>query len=202
MNIGVRGLQLIKKWEGGPWLKAKRFGTEKYLSIGYGHYGPDVKIGQTITQAQADALLVKDVKKTVEHVNYIMNRYHYTWNQNQFDALCSFCYNIGSLYQLTANGTRTDKVIAQKILLYTKSGGKELQGLVNRRKEEAALFNRAVAAVTAGAKSTAKKSTHTIALEVIKGLWGNGDVRKKKLQEVGYNYSTIQKEVNKILGGK
>ena len=49
-------------------------------------------------------------------------------------------------------------------------------------------------------KSSAKKKTNKqIAEEVIAGKWGNGDTRKKKLTEAGYNYSTIQKLVNEML---
>lgn len=44
-----------------------------------------------------------------------------------------------------------------------------------------------------------KKSNETIAREVIAGKWGNGDARKKKLTEAGYNYNTIQKIVNKLI---
>ena len=44
-----------------------------------------------------------------------------------------------------------------------------------------------------------KKSNETIAKEVIKGLWGNGEERKKKLTNAGYNYNTIQNLVNKML---
>ena len=44
-----------------------------------------------------------------------------------------------------------------------------------------------------------KKSITEIAKEVIAGKWGNGAVRKKKLKDAGYNYSVIQKIVNKML---
>ena len=47
-----------------------------------------------------------------------------------------------------------------------------------------------------------KKSTLEIAQEVIAGKWGNGDERKKKLEKAGYNYATIQKKVNELLGDK
>ena len=50
--------------------------------------------------------------------------------------------------------------------------------------------------------STGKKSTDTIAKEVIAGKWGNGDDRKKKLEAAGYNYNTIQNRVNEMLGVK
>lgn len=43
------------------------------------------------------------------------------------------------------------------------------------------------------------KSTDTIAKEVIKGLWGNGQERKDRLTKAGYNYQTIQKRVNELI---
>ena len=197
MNISNSGLNFIKKWEGGPWLTAKRFGSEKYLSIGYGHYGPDVLPDQKITKAEAEELLKKDVNKHVDHVNYINNIYHYDFNQNQFDALVSFSYNIGSIWQLTARGERSKKVIGDKILLYVKSGGKTLPGLVNRRKAEHELY--VSDPVSAPVNPSKKKSNSQIAKDVIKGLWGNGEIRKKRLTEAGYSYTAVQKLVNKYL---
>lgn len=44
-----------------------------------------------------------------------------------------------------------------------------------------------------------KKSIDAIAREVISGDWGNGDERKKKLTDAGYDYSTVQKKVNELL---
>lgn len=45
----------------------------------------------------------------------------------------------------------------------------------------------------------AKKSVHEIAQECIEGLWGNGAVRKRKLEQAGYSYADVQAEVNRIL---
>lgn len=200
MDISANGLKLIKKWEGGPWLQAKRFGSEKYLSIGYGHYGPDVRMGQTITKAQAEELLKKDVAGAVSKVNALNDRYGYNFNSNEFDALCSFCYNIGNVMQVSANGTRSKKQIADAMLLYNKSCGKVLQGLVNRRKDEQKLFLKKTGSDPSPAPS-GKKTNEQIAKEVIQGKWGNGTTRKKKLTEAGYDYSAIQKLVNKMLKG-
>ena len=47
--------------------------------------------------------------------------------------------------------------------------------------------------------SSTKKSVDTIASEVIRGNWGNGDERKKKLTAAGYDYSAVQKRVNELL---
>ena len=51
-----------------------------------------------------------------------------------------------------------------------------------------------------GSNSSSKKTISQIAKEVINGEWGNGDARKKKLEAAGYDYDTVQKEVNKQLG--
>ena len=47
-------------------------------------------------------------------------------------------------------------------------------------------------------KPVAKKTTEEIAKEVLQGIWGNGTDRKKRLEEAGYKYSTIQKKVNEL----
>lgn len=44
-----------------------------------------------------------------------------------------------------------------------------------------------------------KKSVTEVAKEVIKGEWGNGDARKKKLEAAGYNYSEVQAKVNQLM---
>ena len=92
----------------------------------------------TITESQAEKLLKKDVEKFEDKVNKYSN---YNFNQNQFDALVSFAYNIGNIDQLTAKGTRTIEQISSHISLYVKAGGKTLAGLVKRREKEKELFD-------------------------------------------------------------
>ncbi|OME06698.1 lysozyme, partial [Paenibacillus odorifer] len=116
--------------------------------IGWGHYGPDVKAGMTITQAQADSMLISDLTKYESYVNdpdYVPVTAQL--NQNQFDALVSFCYNCGngSLKKLCVGRTITE--ITQNIAKYNKGGGNVLAGLVRRRKAELDLFNKTVEAV-------------------------------------------------------
>ena len=106
-------------------------------TIGYGHTS-GVKVGQVITQAQADAFLVSDVEKFEKKVNKYYEKYG--WNQNEFDALVSFAFNIGNIDQLTANGTRSRAVIAEKMVRYNKAKGKVLAGLTKRRQAERKLF--------------------------------------------------------------
>ena len=144
LSISDNGLALIKKFEGCKLCAYKAVNTEKYWTIGYGHYGPDVRQGQTITQAQADTLLRKDCASAEKAVNRYNNKYR--WNQSQFDALVSFTFNCGAgnLNMLLDNGNRTISEISTKITAYNKAGGKVLKGLVTRRAAEKELFDRAV----------------------------------------------------------
>lgn len=138
MKTSEAGIKLLKQFEGLRLTAYKCLPSEKYFTIGYGHYGPDVKIGMRITAEQAEQMLKKDLARYEDNVM----RYDriYNWTQNEFDALVSFCYNIGSIDQLTNYGKRDRHTIATKMLLYVNSGGVKLQGLVNRRIKEQALF--------------------------------------------------------------
>lgn len=96
-KISQVGINLIKSFEGCRLKAYKPVPTEEYWTIGWGHYGPDIKAGMTMTQAQADSMLVADLAKYEAYVNnpaYVPVTAQL--NQNQFDALVSFCYNCGS----------------------------------------------------------------------------------------------------------
>ena len=141
MKISENGLNLIKQFEGCRLKAYKCVSTEKYYTIGWGHYGTDVKADMVITQEQADSMLVSDIKKFEKYVNATGLKL----NQNQFDALVSFTYNCGNanLKKLIANRTLLE--ISDALLLYTKSGGKALTGLVRRREAEKKLFDAPIA---------------------------------------------------------
>ncbi|MEE4565218.1 glycoside hydrolase family protein [Paenibacillus polymyxa] len=142
-KIAKAGLSLIKNFEGCRLIAYKPVPTEKYWTIGWGHYGPDVKAGMTITQAQADAMLVADLAKYEAYVNnpsYVPVTNELT--QNQFDALTSFCYNCGAGNLRSLCKGRTVAQIAPNITKYNKSNGKVLTGLVRRREAELAMYNK------------------------------------------------------------
>ena len=138
MKISENGLNLIISFEGFCPKATKAVKTEKYYTIGYGHYGKDVGENQSITKEDALKLLKKDMKRFETKVMKYNNCYNFT--QNEFDALVSFAYNVGNIDQLTAKGTRSKKEIADAMLLYIKSGGKVLNGLRKRRIRERELF--------------------------------------------------------------
>ncbi|MEG4149264.1 lysozyme [Microcoleus sp. Pol12B5] len=138
--INEQGLALIKEFEGCQ--------LEAYLcpagvpTIGYGHTFA-VEMGQTISEAEADALLRKDLKDAEESVDLLVA---VPINDNQFSALTSFVFNVGSgaferstmLSMLNANAG-ADTVAAQ-FLRWNKANGEELSGLTRRRHAERALF--------------------------------------------------------------
>lgn len=135
MDVSANGINLIKQFEGCR-LTAYKDAVGVW-TIGYGTT-KGVTAGMVITQAKAEQLLKDDCAKFVSHVNTYQPLYG--WNQNQFDALVCFAYNIGSITALTAKGTRSNAEIATMILAYNKAGGKVLSGLTKRRQAEHDLF--------------------------------------------------------------
>ena len=138
-KIGQSGLRLIKQFEGCR-LTAYKCSAGVW-TIGYGHTS-GVHSGQAITQAQADALLRKDLEKFERYVNstaYVPITAQL--NENQFAALVSFAFNCGqgNLKRLCAG--RNTVQIAAAMPQYCTAAGRKLPGLVQRRAAEVALFN-------------------------------------------------------------
>lgn len=133
MKISQVGIDLIKSFEG--CVLTAYLCPSNVWTIGYGHT-TGVYQGQTITKEQAEQYLKEDI---VKYENYVNNT-GLSLNQNQFDALVSFTYNCGNgnLKKLIANRSLSE--IAEAILLYNKSRGTVLKGLVRRREAERKLF--------------------------------------------------------------
>lgn len=137
MQTSKRGVDLIKSFEGLSPTPVKLQG-EQYWTVGYGHYGPDVQPGKKITQAEAEAILKKDL---IQFERWVTQYAPWPMNQNEFDALVSFTYNCGpgSLQSLVKG--RTKEQVANRMMVYTHSGSEAYTaGLYNRRKKEKALF--------------------------------------------------------------
>ncbi len=198
-KISNKCLDLVKEFEGCR-LTAYRDEVGVW-TIGYGITSSDFKItkkiirkGMKISKETAEKWLSKALTKKYLPLVLKYDK-QYDFNQNEIDALVSFAYNIGSIKQLTANGTRSRATIASKMLQYNKAGGRVYNGLTRRRKAERALF---LTKAAPEKKPVKKKSNETIAKEVLAGKWGSGKERKKKLKAAGYNYAAVQKIVNKL----
>lgn len=135
MKTSQNGIDLIKKFEGCR-LKAYKCAADVW-TIGYGHT-KGVEPYEIITLTEAEKLLREDLSEYESNVDKYKLRYG--WNQNEFDALVSFAFNLGSIDKLTANGTRSRATIADKMLTYNKAGDKVLAGLTKRRQAERELF--------------------------------------------------------------
>lgn len=179
MVVSKNGLELIKKWEG-RYLKAYK-DIVGVWTIGYGMIEEDYPItgvhvheGVTITNKQCDELFEKlIINKYCPKVDKYMDNYNF--NQNQYDALVSFAYNIGNIDGLTQNGNRSISFISEKILAYCKAGGKEVQGLLNRRKDEKKLFD---TPVEKKPETKPKKTLYTGKLRDPKKVWIKGYMKK------------------------
>jgi lysozyme len=146
MRISDNGLRLIQEFEG---LRLTSYLCSASVpTIGYGatYYqdGSKVKLGQTITRDQATQLLKDHVKEFEGSVIGLLNTTKV--NRNQFDALVSFCFNLGAgnlaksqlLRFVKANPN--DPKIAAEFMKWNRAGGEVSRGLVRRRKKEAELY--------------------------------------------------------------
>lgn len=147
LSISQNGMDLIKRWEGKDKLKAYQDKAGVW-TIGYGTTSADKSItgteiyeGLTITKETAEEWFRLSLnKKYAPRVNKYNNIY--SWTQNEFDALCSFAYNVGSIDKLVNYGKRKKSEITSEMKTYIYSKGEILQGLINRRNAEIELFNK------------------------------------------------------------
>lgn len=140
MEITNEGINLIKEFEG---LELKAYLCPAGVwTIGYGHT-KGVKKGQVITQLEADNLLKEDLSSFEKGVTRLIKS---NINQNQFDALVSFAFNLGltnlksSTLLKKVNSNPDDRTIVDEFIKWIYAGGKQLEGLKKRRQAEAYLY--------------------------------------------------------------
>lgn len=137
MKTSENGLNLIKKFES---LKLNAYLCPAGIwTIGYGHTG-NVKEGDLITKEIADELLIKDVEI---FENKVKRNIKVELNQNQFDALVSYFFNIGyseEMIKLVNQKASNERIRNWLENHYITANGKILEGLKLRRKAEADLF--------------------------------------------------------------
>jgi len=140
MNLGYKGTDLLKFYEGCKLVAYQD--SVGVWTIGYGHT-KGVYEGMTITQEQAEQMLLDELK---EYESYIDDLVTVPLNQNQFDALVVWVYNLGptnfrksTLLKELNNGNY--QAVPIEIKRWNKAGGQVLEGLIKRRKAEANLFS-------------------------------------------------------------
>lgn len=141
MKTSSKGINLIKEFEG--------LELEAYLcpanvwTIGYGHTKTVTK-GMVISEEGAEELLKQDLR---HYENGINKHVKVELNQNQFDALVSFSYNLGVFALRTSTLLRVlnegdYEEAANQFGRWVRANGKVLNGLVRRREAERSLFLR------------------------------------------------------------
>lgn len=144
MRINREGLEIIKRSEGLQ-LHAY-FCPAGKITIGYGHTGNDVMPGMVITEAEADALLVRDLEFFEERVDHALApQARERTTGNQFSAMVSFAFNVGPAAfkdssLLRKHNAGEAQAAADQFLRWNKAGGRVLEGLTARRKAERSLY--------------------------------------------------------------
>ena len=143
MSPSDKALDLIRQFEG---LRLAAYKCPAGVpTIGYGTTR-GVKMGMTVTKDEAEKLLQADVTPFSDRINKLVK---VKLNQNQFDALVSFVYNVGSgafadstMLKLINQSLLDDA--ANQFIRWNKANGEVLTGLTRRRMTERDLFLRAV----------------------------------------------------------
>ena len=146
-TISENGLLFTSLWEKFIPVAYKATHSEKYYTIGWGHYGPDVKQGQQITKQAAIELLKSDMAKAVKKADELASK---SFSQSQFDSICDLCFNVGAgviekdstlndFDDARRNGDiiNTRRIMAQ----FINQNGKPLLGLRRRTAGRLALFD-------------------------------------------------------------
>ena len=137
-------IALIKEFEG---FSAKAVSDYAQYSIGYGSACQKDEYPNGITKEKADELLRAELVKIEPYVNKFASRYGLALSQQQFDALISFTYNLGTNWMNNASTFRTAVINGSKgndfifaMTMWCNAGGSIVTGLVQRRLAEANLY--------------------------------------------------------------
>ena len=139
MNPSQACVDLVKSFEG--------FSATAYtcaggkVTIGYGSTD-GVTLADTVTEEEAEAMLLRDLEKASDAIDDYVD---VPLTQGQYDALCSFIYNVGrqafrgsTLLRLLNEGKHT--AAGNQLPRWNKASGKVLPGLVRRREAERRMF--------------------------------------------------------------
>lgn len=144
MRLTQEGIDLIKNFEGfsSTWYKC----PAGIWTIGYGHTAaagpPSYEPLQKITREQGEQILRSDLAR---YEQAVMDAVTVPLSDEQYSAIVSFCYNVGpgafrSSSVLKAVNAKRHDLVPSRLALYTKGGGRVLQGLVRRRQAEGQLY--------------------------------------------------------------
>jgi len=145
-KTGTAGIEMIKMFEGfrsAPYKCPAGIPTIGYGATFYPNGKKVTMADKAITEAEGTVLLQSML---VSFEKYVDSYCRDDINQNQFDALVSFAYNLGpanlksSTLLKKVNANPQDETITAEFMKWVKAGGKTLRGLVRRREAESLLY--------------------------------------------------------------
>lgn len=144
MKTNKTGIDLIKSFEGLR-LNAYMPTPDDVPTIGYGHTGPDVRLGQRITHDKAEEIFLGDLALFENGVSKLLGSF--TATENQFSAMVSLAFRIGLGQFKTSSVLARHKEGKYKLaqaafMLWNKQNGKVLAGSVRRGKAESELYGK------------------------------------------------------------
>lgn len=143
-NVSDNGVLFTSLWEQFAPHPYRATAAEQYFTIGYGHYGPDVRAQWVINEARARELLKQDMAVAVQAVDNIA---HQSLTQAQFDAVVDLVFNAGAGVIKPTTGTGAAlrdgdiETLRQKLSLFINQNGKPVLGLKRRTAGRLALFD-------------------------------------------------------------
>lgn len=140
--IPEAAVDIVAKWEGKK-LKAYK-DIVGVWTIGYGHTGPEVGPGMTITAARARDLLRVDLEEAAGRIAARIGPVVNDLTENQYAALLSFVFNLGAdpkwnIWKVLK--ARAFDQVPTQLIRFVYAGGQKVQGLVNRRTDEVRLWS-------------------------------------------------------------
>ena len=139
LKTSQEGISLIKSFEGCE-LTAYRC-RANVPTIGFGHTA-GVSDGDTCTQEEAETMLAEDLE---EFEDYVKNYVESELQQNEFDALVAWTYNLGPANlkestMLKELNSGNFEEVPRQMKRWNRAGGEVLDGLIRRREAESRLF--------------------------------------------------------------
>ena len=138
---GAALLTFVANWEGSETVAYADRLAYGVPTVCNGHTGPEVKVGDVWSKERCDAILIKDIE---QHGKGLLACTTVALNQNQYDALTAWAYNVGTgaacrstLVRLLNQGQYT--AACNQLSRWNRAGGRVVRGLTNRREAERAL---------------------------------------------------------------
>lgn len=105
-----------------------------------------------------------------------------------------------SVYPITSSQSKSVDTLAREVIAGNWGNGQErVKRLTSAGYDYNSVQNRVNEILSSGSNSPSGKSIDTLAREVIRGDWGNGQDRKNRLERAGYDYNAVQRRVNELL---